>query len=84
MNVVAVQQVPESAFFVHHFREAGSQAGHDVGDRMFVLVTKEDVAASEMWQETEDGQMDGFRFLQGNVLGFVLWFPETACFVSTV
>jgi hypothetical protein len=50
---------------------------------MFVLV-KEDVAASEMWQETEDGQMDGFRFLQGNVLGFVLWLLETACFESAV
>jgi hypothetical protein len=28
-----------------------------------VVFVEEDVAASEMWQETEDGQTDGLQFL---------------------
>jgi hypothetical protein len=37
-----------------------------------VVFVEEDVAASEMWQEAEAGQTDGFHFLPGNVLLFVL------------
>jgi hypothetical protein len=29
-----------------------------------VVFVEEDVAANEMWQETEDGQADGLQFLQ--------------------
>jgi hypothetical protein len=37
-----------------------------------VVFVEEAVAANEMWQEAEDGQTDGFQFLLGNVLLFVL------------
>jgi hypothetical protein len=45
---------------------------------------EEDVAANEMWQEVEDGHTDGLQFLTSNVLVFVLWFLEAACFQSAV
>jgi hypothetical protein len=37
-----------------------------------VVFVEEDVAASYMWQEAEDGQTDGLQFLPSNVLVFVL------------
>jgi hypothetical protein len=49
-----------------------------------VVFVEEDVAAIEMWQEVEDGQTDGLQFLPDNVLLFVLWTPEAACFESAV
>jgi hypothetical protein len=49
-----------------------------------VVFVEEDVAASEMWQEVEDGHTGGLQFLAGNVLLFVLWSPEAACFESAV
>jgi hypothetical protein len=49
-----------------------------------VVIVEEDVAASEMWQEVEDGQTDGLQFLPSNVLVLVLWSPEAACFESAV
>jgi hypothetical protein len=49
-----------------------------------VVFVKEDVAASEMWQENEDGQTDSLRFFPGNVLVFVLCSPEASCFESAV
>jgi hypothetical protein len=83
MNVVAAQHVLEPAEFVHHFRGAGSHAREDVADHMVVFV-EEDVAAIEIWQETEVGQADGLPFLQGNVMMFVLWSPNALCFESAV
>jgi hypothetical protein len=49
-----------------------------------VVFVEEDVAASEMRQETEDGQTDGLHFLPSDVMVLVLWSPETACFESAV
>jgi hypothetical protein len=49
-----------------------------------VVFVEEDVAASEMWQEAEDGQTDGLQFFPCNVLVFVLWSPEVACFEYAV
>jgi hypothetical protein len=49
-----------------------------------VVFVEEDVAASEMWQETEDGQVDGLKFLLGNVLMVVLWSLEAPCVESSV
>jgi hypothetical protein len=60
---------------------AGSQLGHDVAHGTVVFV-EEDVAASEMWQETADGETDGLQFLRGNVLVFVLCSPQAAFFES--
>jgi hypothetical protein len=52
-----------------------------MADRLIVFV-EEDVAASQVWQEAEDGQTDGLRFLPGIVLFFVLCSPEAARFKS--
>jgi hypothetical protein len=49
-----------------------------------VVFVEEDVAASEMWQEDDDGETDGLQFLPGNALFFVLWSPEAARFESAV
>jgi hypothetical protein len=49
-----------------------------------VAFVEEDVAANELWEETENGQTDGLQFLPGNVLVLVLWSPEAACFESAV
>jgi hypothetical protein len=49
-----------------------------------VTFVEEDVAGSEMWQEAEDGKTDGLQFLPCNVVVFVLWSPEAACFESAV
>jgi hypothetical protein len=49
-----------------------------------VVFLEEDVAASEMWQEVEDGHTDGLQFLPCNVLFVVLWSPEAARFESAV
>jgi hypothetical protein len=49
-----------------------------------VVSVEEDVTAREMWQETDDGQTDGFQFLLGNVLVFVMCSPKAACFESAV
>jgi hypothetical protein len=49
-----------------------------------VVFVEEDVAASEMWQETEDGQTDGLQFLPDNVMVFVMSSIETACFGCAV
>jgi hypothetical protein len=37
VNVVGVQEVPELAQFVHHVREAVSQATQDLADRLVVF-----------------------------------------------
>jgi hypothetical protein len=58
-------------------------AGHDIAYRQAVIV-EEDVAANEMWQETEDGQTDGLHFHPCNVLVFILWSQEAACLESAV
>jgi hypothetical protein len=47
-----------------------------------VVFVEEDVAASEMWQKTEDGKAEGLRFLLGNVIMLVIYFPKAACFES--
>jgi hypothetical protein len=83
LNVVCVQQVREAAYFGHHFWGAGRKAGHNVADCVVVFV-EEDVAAIEMWQEAWDGQTNGLEFLPRNVLLFVLWSPDAACFESAV
>jgi redox-regulated HSP33 family molecular chaperone len=54
-----------------------------VADHLVVFV-EEDVAASQVWQEAEDGQTDGFQFLPNNVMFFVLYSPEAARFESAV
>jgi hypothetical protein len=61
----------------------GSKAIHDVADCLVVFV-EEDVAASEMWQEVEDGHTECLQFLPCNVMLFVLWSQEAACFESAV
>jgi hypothetical protein len=45
---------------------------------------EEDITASEMWQEIEGGHADGFQFLFGNVMVFVLCSCEAACFKYAV
>jgi hypothetical protein len=49
-----------------------------------VVFVREDVAAIDMWQKTEDVRTDGLEFLPGNVLVFVLYSPNAACFESAV
>jgi hypothetical protein len=44
----------------------------------------EDIAANEMWQETDDGYTDGLQCLLGNVLVFVMCSREAACFEPAV
>jgi hypothetical protein len=46
--------------------------------------TEEDVAASKIWQKTEDGEADDFHFFPGDVMVLVLNFPKAACFESAV
>jgi hypothetical protein len=49
-----------------------------------VVFVEEDVAASEMWQEDEDGQADGLHFLLSNVVALILCSPKAACFEFAV
>jgi hypothetical protein len=42
-----------------------------------VVFVEEDVAASKIWQETEDGEAGGFQFFPSDVLVLVLKSPKS-------